>query len=72
MTPQIITFAESLGITQESVIEIKRGHVRLRHVNTDQPLSFEHDGYTRHVENLMIAYCAYLNQQKHLIKHRRL
>ena len=67
VTPQIITFAESIGITRDSVIEINRGHVRLRSSSTDQQLPFEHDGYTRHVETLMSDYCAYLNQQNILL-----
>ena len=62
-----ITFANSLGITPESVIEIKRGYIRLRSVSTNQALPYEHDDYTRHIETLMSDYCTYLNQQNILL-----
>jgi len=67
VTPQVITFAKSLGITKDNITEAKKGHVRLRALDTNQPLVFEHDEYTTHTEMLMAKYCALLNQHNILL-----
>jgi hypothetical protein len=61
VTPQLIRFAKSLGITKETINETKKGHVRLRDKQTGQILPHEWDEYTLHTETLMAGYCAYLN-----------
>ena len=62
ITPQLIRFAKSLGITKESINETKKGHVRLRDKQTGQVLPHEWDDYTKHTEILMAGYCYYLNK----------
>ena len=62
ITPQLIRFAKSLGITKESINETKKGHVRLRDKQTGQVLPHQRDDYTKHTEILMAGYCYYLNK----------
>jgi|TARA_B100001079_G_C16377185_1_gene500275 hypothetical protein len=63
VTPEAITFANVLGITQESVKELKRFHVVYKRLKPHNDyLEYPDTAYTMHIEMLMAAYCHQLNE----------